>query len=91
MTRQTGKWRVLEVEFYDNFRIAGGLLASIQKGTVLKIDQSPIGEGLWMQTGNEEHVNLRVITKGVRENVSMKTFDCKRFNVDANVTEPGSK
>ena len=81
----------LEVEFYDNFRIAGGLLASIQKGTVIKIEQSPIGEGLWMQTGNEQHMKVRVITKGVRENVSMKSFDFKRFNVDASATEPARK
>ena len=76
----------LEVEFYDNFRVAGGLLASIQKGTIIKIDQSPIGEGLWMQTGNEQHMNMRVIAKGVRENVLMKSFDFKRFNVDAVAT-----
>lgn len=73
----------LEVEFYDNFRVAGGLFASIQKGTIIKIEQSPIGEGLWLQTGNEQHMNMRIITKGVRENVSMKSFDFKRFNVDA--------
>ena len=72
----------LEVEFYDNFRVAGGLLASIQKGTVFKIEQSPIGEGLWMQTSTEQHMKMRVVTKGVRENVQVKSFDFKRFNVD---------
>jgi hypothetical protein len=73
----------LEVEFYDNFRIAGGLLASIQKGTIMKIEQSPIGEGLWMTTANEQHMNLRVIVKGVHENTQVTNFDFKRFNVDA--------
>ena len=73
----------LEVEFYENFRVAGGLLASIQKGSVIKIGLSPIGDGLWMQTENEQHMNVRVMVKGVRENVSMKSYDFKRFNVDA--------
>jgi hypothetical protein len=73
----------LEVEFYDNFRIAGGLLASIQKGTVMKIEQSPIGEGLWMQTANDQHMNLRVIVKGMHENIQVHNFDFKRFNADA--------
>jgi hypothetical protein len=79
----------LEVEFYDNFRVAGGLLASIQKGTVIKVEQSPIGEGLWMQTANEQHMNMRVITKGVHENVYVKSIDFKRFNVDAVGTHAG--
>lgn len=73
----------LEVEFYDNFRIAGGLLASIQKGTVMNIEQSPIGEGLWMPTANEQHMNLRVIVKGVHENTQVTNFDFKRFNAEA--------
>jgi hypothetical protein len=73
----------LEVEFYDNFRIAGGLLASIQKGTIMKIEQSPIGEGLWMPTANEQHMNLRVIVKGVHENTQVTNFDFKRFNAEA--------
>lgn len=73
----------LEVEFYDNFRIGGGLLGSIQKGTVIKIEQSPIGEGLWMQTANDQHMNLRVIVKGIHENTQVKNFDFKRFNADA--------
>ena len=81
----------LEVEFYEPFRIAGGLLASIQKGTVIKIDQAPIGEGLWMPDESEEHMNMRVVTKGVRQHVSIKSFDFKRFNVDAVAGEPARK
>jgi hypothetical protein len=73
----------LEVEFYDNFRIAGGLLASIQKGTVMKIEQSPIGEGLWMQTASDQHMNMRVIVKGLHENTQVTNFDFKRFNTEA--------
>ena len=77
--RQVAK---LEVEFYDTFRV-GGFLASVQKGTVMKIEQSPVGEGLWMQTANHEHMNARVVTKSLRENVRVRNFDFKRFNVEA--------
>ena len=73
----------LEVEFYENFHLAGGLLASIQKGTVLKLEQAPIRAGLWMFTSNEQHLNLRVIVKSTRENVYVKNFDFKRFDVEA--------
>jgi hypothetical protein len=73
----------LEAELYDSFRVGGGLLGSVQKGTVLKIDQAPIRDGLWMQTGIEQHMNMRVVTKSVRENIEVKNFDFQRFNVDA--------
>ena len=72
----------LEVEFYEPFHIAGGLLASIQKGTIIRVEQSPIGEGLWMQTANEQHMNARVITMSLHENIHARNFDFKRFNVD---------
>jgi hypothetical protein len=73
----------LDVEFYDDFHIGGGLLASIHKGSVMKIRQSLIAPGLWMQTSNEQHMNVRVVAMGVHENRTVKSFDFKRFNVDA--------
>jgi hypothetical protein len=73
----------LEVHFYDNFRIGAGLLASVQKGTSFEVEQSPIGDGLWMQTSNEQHLVARIVVKGVRENVHIKNVDFKKFNVDA--------
>ena len=57
----TNQRQHLEVKFYDNFCVAPGLLTSIQKEIVIKINQSPIGEGLWMQTATEQHMNMRFI------------------------------
>jgi hypothetical protein len=73
----------MEVHFYDNFRIGGGLLASVQKGTSFEVEQSPIGDGLWMVTSNEQHVAARIVVKNVRNNVHIRNFDFKKFNVDA--------
>jgi hypothetical protein len=72
-----------EVHFYDNFRIGAGFLASVQKGTTFAVEQSPIGDGLWMQTSNEQHVAARIVVKNFRQNVHIKDFDFKKFNVDA--------
>lgn len=72
----------LEVHFYDNFRIGGGLLASVQKGTTMEVEQSPIGDGLWMQTSNDQHVNARIVVKNFRQNVHTRNTDFKKFNVD---------
>jgi hypothetical protein len=73
----------MEVHFYDNFRIGGGFLASVQKGTMFQIERSPIGEGLWMETSNNQHVSARIVVKNFRQNVHAKDFDFKKFNVEA--------
>jgi len=81
----------IEVHFYDNFRIGGGLLASIQKGSTIEVEQAPIGDGLWMQTSNDEHVNARIVVKNFRQNVHTKNTDFKKFNVDVlqQISPPG--
>ena len=71
----------LEVHFYDSFRIGGGLLASVQKGTSMNVDQAPLGDGLWMQTGSEDHLAARVVIKNLRENVHIQDFDFKKFDI----------
>jgi len=71
----------LEVHFYDSFRIGGGLLASVQKGTSMNVDQSPLGEGLWMQVSSEDHLAARVVVKNFRMNVHIQDFDFKKFDI----------
>ncbi len=71
----------LEVHFYDNFRIGGGLLASVQKGTSMNVDQAPLGEGLWMQIGSEDHLAARIVVKNLRENLHIEDFDFKKFDI----------
>ena len=80
-----------EVHFYDNFRIGAGFLASVQKGTTFEVEQSPIGEGLWMQTSSEQHITARIVVKSFRQNVHIKNFDFKKFNVDTmqQIAPPG--
>lgn len=72
----------MEVRFYDNFRI-GGFLASVQKGTMIQMERSPIGDGLWMETSREEHVDARIVVKKFRQNTHARDFDFKKFNVEA--------
>jgi hypothetical protein len=71
----------LEVRFDDNFHLGGGLLASIQKGTTFAAEQSPVGQGLWLETSSEEHVSARLLVKNFRQNVHVQDVDFKRFDV----------
>jgi hypothetical protein len=83
----------VEVSFDDNFRVAGGLLASIEKGSSLHFDQSPVNGGLWMPTGAEVSMQARVMLfKNLRERITERNYDFKSFHVDAQGSEgkPGA-
>jgi hypothetical protein len=74
----------MEVSFVDNFRIAGGLFASIQKGSSFRFDQAPVNEGLWLPTGGEGAMQARLLLlKNMRQHFSERDYDYKVFSVDA--------
>jgi len=83
----------MEVHFYDNFRIGGGLLASVQKGTSMNVDQGPLGDGLWMQVATEDHLAARVVVRNLRENLHIQDFDYKKFDIGMaqQIAAPGRK
>jgi hypothetical protein len=73
----------LEVSFTDNFHVAGGLLANVQKGSNFRFDQAPVSDGLWLPTGGEGTMQVRVLmVKNLRERFSEHDYDYKRFSVE---------
>ena len=77
----------LEVRFDDNFRIAGGLFASVEKGSNFEFDQAPVesaaGSGLWLPTGGEANMQARVLLlKNLRQRVTERDFDFQHFGVE---------
>lgn len=73
----------LEVSFIDNFRVAGGLFASIQKGSNFRFEQAPVNEGLWLPTGAEASMQARVLlVKNLRQHFTERDYDYKHFSVD---------
>jgi hypothetical protein len=74
----------MDVRFIDNFRVAGGLVATIDKGSNFHFDQSPVNGELWLPTGAEANVDARVLlVKGVRQHFTERDFDFKRYHVEA--------
>jgi hypothetical protein len=74
----------LEVSFDDNFKIAGGLFASIQKGSNFRFDQAPVADGLWLPTGAEGTVQARLLmVKNLREHYIERDTNFQRFHVEA--------
>jgi hypothetical protein len=73
----------LDVSFDDNFKIGGGLVATIQKGSNFHFEQSPINGELWLPVGADASFQARIaLLKGVRQRFSERDSDFKRFHVD---------
>jgi hypothetical protein len=74
----------LEVSFNDNFRVAGGVFATVQKGSNFHFDQAPVGDGVWLPTGGEGAMQARLLLfKNMRQHFAERDYDFKRFSVDA--------
>lgn len=74
----------LDVSFNDNFHIAGGLVANIEKGSNFHFDQAPVNGEIWFPTGGEGTLALRLfLVKGLRKHRVERDYDFKRFHVEA--------
>lgn len=72
----------LEVTVADNFRLAGGFLASVQKGSSFHFDQAPVDGELWLPTGSEEDMQARILMlKNLRERQTQRDYGFQRFSV----------
>jgi hypothetical protein len=73
----------LEAYFLGDVRIAGGLLANLQKGTSFTFEQGFLNNEVWLPTYEEAHVGVRVLlVKGFKVNMATRYSDYKRFNVE---------
>lgn len=74
----------LDVVFFDNLKVGGGLVANLQKGSNFKFDQAPVEDGLWLPTAAEANMAARVLLlKNMRQHFTERVYDYKRFKVDA--------
>jgi hypothetical protein len=77
----------LEAYFLSDFRLAGGLVANLQKGTSFVFEQSFVNNEVWLPTYMEAHVGARVLlVKGFKVNAVTRYSDYKRFNVETLAT-----
>lgn len=73
----------LEVRFIDNFHIAGGIFANVEKGSNFHFDQALVNDELWLPTGGEGTLQARVLLlKNYRQHFIERDYDYKRFKVE---------
>jgi len=79
----------MEAHFDDNFHVAGGLLATVQKGSNFTFEQSLVNNELWLPTAGDIRFSARVLLmKGVRQNIHIQDDNYQRFHATA-VQQPG--
>jgi hypothetical protein len=73
----------LEATLLDDFRVGGGILANVRKGTYVRFDQGPVGSSLWLPTSAEATMTARfLLVRGRHQHFTERDFDYKQFNVD---------
>jgi hypothetical protein len=64
-------------------KIAGGLLANLQKGTSFVFEQAFVNNEVWLPTYMEAHVGVRfLLVKGMKIGIVTRYWDYKKFNVE---------
>ena len=91
----------LEAYFVGDFKLAGGMLANLQRGTSFVFEQAFTNNEVWLPTYAEVHVGVRVLlVKGFKVNAVIRYSDYQRFNVESistlgkpktNTDAPGSR
>jgi hypothetical protein len=77
----------LEANFVGDMKIAGGLLANVEKGTSLVFEQAFINNEVWLPTYEEAHAGVRVLLlKGLRVSEVVRYSDYMKFNVETVAT-----
>src|SRR5467141_1815846 len=73
----------LEAYFTGDMKIAGGLLANLQKGTSFVFEQAFVNNEVWLPTYMEAHVGVRfLLVKGIKVSFVTRYSDYKKFNVE---------
>ncbi len=66
----------------NSLKLAGGLLATLQKGSEVAFEQAPVAPQLWMPTYADLNLSARVfLVKGMKQRLILHYSDYKRFNV----------
>jgi hypothetical protein len=72
----------LEARFDNSLKVAGGMLASLQKGSAFVFEQTPVDHDVWLPSYDEVHFGVKLLMiKTLRADEIDRYYDYKRFQV----------
>ena len=73
----------LEAYFKNSFKLAGGLIGSVQKGSAFTFEQAKINDEVWMPSYLEVHFSAKVLLfKGLSGNFIQRYSNYQKFRVE---------
>jgi hypothetical protein len=75
----------LEAHFDTGFKLAGGLVASIGKGTNFVFEQTKVNDEVWLPSYTEIHIDARIIFLKARGNAILRFTDYKKYNASSKI------
>lgn len=74
----------MEARFGQTFKVGGGLLASVEKGSSFVFEQALVNNEVWLPTYSEANVRAhRLLVKGLREHEVTPYGDHRKFRADS--------
>jgi hypothetical protein len=70
----------LEARFSDNFKIGGGLVASLSKGSNFVFEQTLVNNEVWLPSYDEVHAAARLVFVKVKANQIDRYSEYKKFS-----------
>jgi hypothetical protein len=74
----------IEARFTDSVKI-GGILASLEKGSNIVIEQAKMNDEVWLPVYREGHLGARLLFFKIKENEIERYTDCKKFRVESTI------
>jgi hypothetical protein len=73
-----------DISFSDNFHVAGGLVANVEKGSHFSFEQAPVNGEIWLPTGAEGTVQMRfLMVKNMHQHFIERDYGFQRFHAEA--------
>lgn len=74
----------VEARLVEPYKVGGGLLASLGKGSSFVLEQDRINNEIWLPTAADVNISVRALLLiGITANQSVRYSNYKRFNVEA--------
>lgn len=81
-----------EGRFLNDFKVGGGLLADVHKGTSFHFDATRVGESVWLPATVHGEGSVRLLLfAGLNGRLNLVTSDYKRFHASATILPGESK
>jgi hypothetical protein len=75
----------VEARFTDNMKIGGGVLASLDKGSNMVLEQGKVNDEVWLPVYLEVHFSGRMLFLKAKANEIDRYSDYKKFRVETNI------